>query len=319
MAQLRISDLTIEYDRSGYVVRPIEGMNQEAADGELVLVLGPSGCGKTSVLSCLAGLLTPAAGSITVGNTAVTSLKGEGLTKFRRNGVGIVFQAFNLIASLTTLENVMAPLLLARVGRGTARRRAEELLARVGMEDRMAHRPEELSGGQQQRVAIARALVHNPPLILADEPTAHLDFIQVEEVLSLLREIAAPGRLVVVATHDDRFRPLADRVVDLTPKVTAAQTAEQRVRLEAGEILFRQGDNPDLVYVVERGRVEAFRELADGSEEHQADVGQGEYFGELGPLLGLPRAATVRAYEPTVLTGYGPQAFRAWQASRKHG
>ena len=181
----------------------------------------------------------------------------------------------------------------------------------------MAHRPKELSGGQQQRVAIARALVHNPPLILADEPTAHLDFMQVEEVLRLLREIAAPGRLVVVATHDDRFRPLADRVIDLTPKVTAAETAEKKVRLEAGEILFRQGANPDLVYVVESGRVEAFRERADGSEEHQADVGPGEYFGELGPLLGLPRAATVRAYEPTMLTGYGPQAFRAWQASRK--
>ncbi len=168
-------------------------------------------------------------------------------------------------------------------------------------------------------MAIARALVHDPPLIVADEPTAHLDFVQVEEVLTLLREIAAPGRLVVVATHDDRFRPLADRVIDLTPRSAAADDAEREVSLGAGEILFRQGDAPDLVYEVKSGVIEVFRERADGSEEPRAEFGPGEYFGELGPMLALPRSATARARESSVLTGYGPQAFRNRRAGRQEG
>ena len=315
-SELRISDLTIEYTRSGYVVRPIDGLDAEAGDGELVLLLGPSGCGKTTALSCLAGLLTPARGEITVGETEVTTLQGRELTEYRRHGVGIVFQAFNLVPSLTTLENVMAPLRIAGVGRAAARDRAEELLGRVALQERTGHRPDELSGGQQQRVAIARALVHDPPLIVADEPTAHLDYVQVEEVLQLLREIAAPGRLVVVATHDDRFRPLADRVIDLTPRVDVAEDEERHVMLAPDEVLFRQGADPDYVYVVRSGAIEVFRERADGSEEPRAEFAAGEYFGELGPLLGLSRSATARAREQTELTGYGPQAFRRWQASR---
>jgi putative ABC transport system ATP-binding protein len=317
MAELRISNLTIEYTRSGYVVRPIEDLDARASDGELVLLLGPSGCGKTTLLSCIAGLLTPARGRIHVGERDVTALEGGGLTDFRRSSVGIVFQAFNLVASLTVRENVMAPLRMAGVSRRTARRRADELLERVALKDRVDHRPDELSGGQQQRVAIARALVHDPPLIVADEPTAHLDYVQVEEVLRLLREIASPGRLVVVATHDDRFRPLADRVIDLTPQAPAEDEPAHTLTLAAGELLFRQGDDSDLVYVVERGQVEAYRERPDGSEDLRALFGPGEYFGELGPLLSLPRSASVRAIETTLLTSYGPQAFRAWQAARK--
>jgi putative ABC transport system ATP-binding protein len=319
MTELRVSELTIEYNRSGYVVRPIDGLDAQASDGELVLLLGPSGCGKTTLLSCMAGLLTPARGTIRVGSTEVTELDGSPLTEFRRRSVGIVFQAFNLVASLTVRENVMAPLRLAGTPRRAARHRAEELLELVALGNRMDHRPDELSGGQQQRVAIARALVHDPPLILADEPTAHLDYVQVEEILRLLREIASPGRLVVVATHDDRFRPLADRVFDLTPQAPAEDEPAQALTLAAGELLFRQGDRSDLVYVIERGQVEAFGERADGSEELRAIYGEGEYFGELGPLLSIPRTASVRATETTVLTSYGPQAFRAWQATRANG
>lgn len=314
-SELKISDLTIEYSRSGYVVRPIERLNAEAEDGELVLLLGPSGCGKTTVLSCLAGLLAPAEGRISVGETNVTELEGAKLTDYRRYGVGIIFQAFNLVPSLTTIENVMTPLRLAGVPRSQARDRAEELLARVALSERLDHRPDELSGGQQQRVAIARSLVHDPPLIVADEPTAHLDYVQVEEVLKLLREIAAPGRLVVVATHDDRFRPLADRVLDLAPRVKADGDEQLNVVLDAGDILFRQGEDPDFVYVVRTGSIDVFMEREDGGEEHRARFGPNEYFGELGPLLGLARSATARASERSELTGYGPQAFRRWQSS----
>ena len=320
---LQIDHLTIEYTRGGYKVRAIDDMVLEAEDGELVLLLGPSGCGKTTVLSCMAGLLTPTKGKIRLGETAVTELEGAELTEFRRYSVGIIFQSFNLIPSLTARENVMAPMRLAGSHRGNAKRRAEQLLERVGLTDRMEHRPAALSGGQQQRVAVARALVHDPLLIVADEPTAHLDYIQVEEVLQLLREIASPGRLVVVATHDDRFRPLADRVIDMTPRAVAEGTKEVTVELKQGEILFHHGDAPDFVYVIESGGIEAFRELADGSEEPQASFGPGEYFGELGPMLNLPRSATARATSETVLRGYGPQAFRARQytltGGRKQG
>ena len=313
MPGLRITNLTIEYVQGGYAVKPIDGMTTEAHDGELVILLGPSGSGKTTLLSCLAGLLTPAAGTIHVGETSVTALEGADLADYRRHGVGIVFQAFNLIPSLTARENVAAPLQLAGVGRADANARATELLARVGLEQRMRHRPGELSGGQQQRVAIARALVHDAPLIVADEPTAHLDFVQVEEVLSLIRELAVSGKLVVVATHDGRFSALADRVIDLTPPSTREDIATRRVELHPGEILFEQGDVSDLVYEVESGTMELFRRQVDGGEDLLARRGPGTYFGEIGPLLGLPRAASARAREPTLLTGYGRQEFRRRQ------
>ena len=312
---LEISDLVIEYSQGGYVVRPIDGLQFTAGDGELVILLGPSGSGKTTLLSCLASLLRPSAGTIRVGGIDVTRLTGSELEQYRRGTVGIVFQAFNLVPSLTARENVAAPLRLAGVRSREAHGRADALLARVGMSDRAGHLPSRLSGGQQQRVAIARALVHDPPLIIADEPTAHLDYVQVEEILGLIRELAAPGRLVVVATHDDRFNPLADRVVDLTPRRAAEESAEHDVDLETGQRLFAQGEPSDLIYVVELGEIELFRSLADGGEEILSRRGPGGWFGEMGPMLGLPRSASARATAPSRVTGYGLQEFRRWRAS----
>jgi putative ABC transport system ATP-binding protein len=310
MADLEISDLTVEYASGGYVVRPIDSLNLHAASGELVLLLGPSGCGKTTLLSVLAGILTPTSGSIRFGETKVSGLGGEELTEYRRRTVGIVFQAFNLIPSLSALENVEAPLLAARSANGSARERARSLLDRVGLSDRTHHRPGDLSGGQQQRVAIARALAYDPPLLLADEPTAHLDYIQVESVLRIIRELARPGRLVVVATHDDRIVPLADRVIELAPKTNLADGAPQHIELAAGEVLFEQGSRGDRVYVVERGEISLVRQCADASEEPLDVVGAGGYFGELAPMLGYPRAATARARTAAVVTGYTVRDFR---------
>jgi putative ABC transport system ATP-binding protein len=319
MTGLRITDLTIEYTQGGYIVRPIDRLNVTAHDGELVILLGPSGSGKTTLLSCLSALLTPAAGTIYVGDVDVTALRGQGLADYRRHQVGIVFQAFNLIPSLTARENVAAPLRLAGARRQEANGRAEELLARVGLSDRMDHRPGQLSGGQQQRAAIARALVHEPPLVVADEPTAHLDYMQVEDVLILIRDLAAPGRLVVVATHDDRFSPLADRVVELVPRKDEPEPEVRRVLLEAGEIVFEQGEVSDLVYVVEEGLVEIFRRRADGGEEVMVEHGPGAYFGEIGPLLRLPRTASARAKVSSRLTGLGPREFRRWSGDEASG
>jgi putative ABC transport system ATP-binding protein len=309
---MTIEDLTIQYTRGDYVVRPIDGMYAAAGDGELVILLGPSGSGKTTLLSCLSGLLRPAGGKITVRGTEVTALSGERLQHYRRHSVGVIFQAFNLIPSLNARENVAAPLRLAGVGRRPANQRADRLLAEVGLDERAGHRPAEMSGGQQQRVAIARALVHDPPMIVADEPTAHLDYVAVEEILMLIRGLASPGRLVVVATHDARFTPLADRVIDLSPARAAGAAEKRTVELVAGEVLFEQGDPSDLVYLVDSGSVEVFRVDPTGAETVLATIPAGGYFGEIGPLLGLPRSASVRAAEPTRLTGMGSRGFRRW-------
>jgi putative ABC transport system ATP-binding protein len=159
-------------------------------------------------------------------------------------------------------------------------------------------------------VAIARALAHDPPLILADEPTAHLDYVQCEIVLTLLRELAGGGRTIVIATHDDRLLPLADRVVELTPRFEGTDR-QGTVALAAGEVLFRQGDASDVVYLIEAGELEVVRELADGTSSTLTVLGPGRYIGELGPLLGLQRSATARAISDSTLQVLSPQAFRA--------
>ncbi|HEY5149214.1 MAG TPA: ATP-binding cassette domain-containing protein [Mycobacterium sp.] len=310
MADLRIKDLVVEYAKGEYRVRPIDGLSLDVSEGSLAILLGPSGCGKTTLLSCLGGILSPSAGRIEFGDIDLTKLEERELSHYRRNTVGIVFQAFNLVSSLTALENVMVPLRAARVPRREAHKRAEELLDRVGLAHRMGHRPGDLSGGQQQRVAVARAIALDPPLILADEPTAHLDYIQVEEVLRLIRELASGERVVVVATHDTRMLPLADRVVELMPHIAYTEHEPDRVELQAGETLFEQGTMGDCIYVVSEGELEIIRELASGGEEVLKVAGPGDYFGEMGPVFGLPRSATVRALTAATVVGYTVQAFR---------
>ena len=319
MAAVTVTDLTIEYSSGGYAVRPIAGLNLDVGDGELVLLLGASGCGKTTLLSALASLLRPTSGSIRVGQTEVVALTGRELTAYRRTGVGVVFQAFNLIPSLTALDNVAMPMWVTGTPARQARRRATEALERVGLGDRLQHRPQQLSGGQAQRVAIARALVHDPPLVLADEPTAHLDYIQVESVLTLLRQLAAPGRVIVIATHDERLLPIADHVVQLTPGAVADTAPARAVELADGEVLFHQGEAGTRIFVVEQGAVELRRTLTAGGYEVLATSGPGDYFGELAPTFGLPRAATAIAKGPTVLTSHSLASFRELLDTRGDG
>jgi putative ABC transport system ATP-binding protein len=320
MPELAVRDLVVEYTTGGdYKVRPIDGLDLELDAGSLALILGPSGCGKTTLLSCLGGILTPTSGSIRFGDVEVTGLAGAALTDYRRHTVGIVFQGFNLVPSLTALENVAVPLRAVGSARKQAHERAEELLDMVGLSDRVGHRPGNLSGGQQQRVAVARALALDPPLILADEPTAHLDFIQVEEILRLIRHLAQGERVVVVSTHDSRMIPLADEVVEMVPVLKAEDRPPERVELAAGEVLFRQGDRGELIYILEDGRIEILREHADGREELLRLLSPGEFFGEMSPILGLPRTATARANGPVVLTAYTTRVFREKVSSNAVG
>jgi putative ABC transport system ATP-binding protein len=308
---LEVADLTVEYSSGGYKVRPLNGFNLQMEGKQLGLLLGASGCGKSTLLSALAGLLRPVSGSIRVDGTEVVGMTGKALNSYRQRSVGVVFQGFNLIPSLTARENIELVCRTAGTSRTAARQRAEHLLEMVDLADRMRHRPGSMSGGQQQRVAIARALALNPPVILADEPTASLDYIQVEGVLNILRQLADSDRTVLISTHDDRLLPLADRIIEMSPRADpASATAEQR-NLADREILFRQGDPGALVYTVDSGLVQLLRERDDGSEEIVGEIGPGDYFGELAPMFRLPRSATARASGATVVTGLPITQFRA--------
>jgi len=309
---LVVTDVVKEYAGAGYVVRPLDGLSFTAHAGQLVVLLGPSGSGKSTLLSCLGGMLSPTSGSIRLGDVEVTGLSGRSLNDYRRASVGFVFQGFNLVPSLTALENVAMPLLVTRAcPRREAMARAEERLVEVGLADRLDHRPGALSGGQQQRVAVARGLVTDPALLIADEPTANLDHVQAESVIRLLRELRAQGRIIVVSTHDARMVPIADQVVQMASHGAEPEADVATVEHAAGEVVFRQNDHADLVYVIESGRVEVYRELADGGEESLVTLDQGKYFGELGALLGFPRSASVRAVTDVVLTALAPNEFRA--------
>jgi len=314
MTTLTLRDVTIEYSSGGYVVRPIHGLDLDVRDGELVLLLGASGCGKTTLLSALAALLTPARGSVHLDDTEVTALSGKALAEYRRRTVGVVYQAFNLIPSLNALDNTAVAAWNAGIKGRAGRERAREVLESLGLGDRLKHRPSDLSGGQQQRVAIARALCMDPPLLLADEPTAHLDELQVEGVLRLLRDAACPGRAVVVATHDDRLLPLADQVIELTPRRRPTHREPEQRTLTAGELLFAQGDEGDVAYMVESGEIHLLRERSDGGEELVQRAGPGHYFGELAPLFGMRRTATARAAVDSVVNSFTPHDLRTAMA-----
>lgn len=310
MAALTVSDLTVEFVHDGYAVRPLDGLSFAGDAGEIAVLLGPSGCGKTTLLSCLGGILTPTSGSIRLGDLDVTSLRGRELESYRRDRVGFVFQAFNLVPSLTARENVAMPLMLTGRSRADAMARADELLAAVGLAERADHKPAKLSGGQQQRVAVARGLAGDPQLLLADEPTANLDHIQAEAIIGLLRDLRSQGRTIVISTHDARLVPIADRIVRMVAPHDEVDEGPHPVSFASGASIFEQDDPSDLVYVIDDGEVDIVRVLVGGDEERLARLGPGQYFGELGPLLGFGRSASARAVGEVRATAYGPRQFR---------
>jgi putative ABC transport system ATP-binding protein len=209
--------LTKEFGTGAARVRALRGIDLQVRLGELTLLVGPSGCGKTTLISIIAGLLEPTAGTVTVLGTDLGALSDRQKVAFRGQHIGFVFQQYNLLPALTAAENVAVPLLIARVPRRTALARAEAVLESVGLGERTRSLPSQLSGGQQQRVAIARALVHEPRLLVCDEPTAALDAQAGHNVLELLREVAVqPNRAVVVVTHDSRVFPFGDRIIHVS-------------------------------------------------------------------------------------------------------
>jgi putative ABC transport system ATP-binding protein len=200
---IELTEVTRVY-RSGRSpgVSAVAGLSATIADGTAVLIEGPSGSGKTTLLSLIGCMTRPTAGRITVAGCDVTRLPEERLAEVRRRLIGFVFQNHNLIRKASALENVMIPAVPRREVRADPRRAARDLLARFGLADRADERVERLSGGERQRVAIARALINDPPIVIADEPTAHLDAMAAHAVLGLVSELLAAGKTVVVASHD---------------------------------------------------------------------------------------------------------------------
>lgn len=205
-------DLVRGHRHGAHVVPALRGVSLRIAEGELVAVTGPSGSGKSTLLHVLGGLDVPDEGRVVIAGHTLGALSDDALTVFRRRRIGVVFQAYNLLPTLTAAENVALPLLLDDVPRRAIDARVAEALKAVGMLARRSHRPAELSGGEQQRIAVARALVVEPALILADEPTGSLDSRTAAEVLDLFREAArARGRTILMVTHDRDAAAVADR------------------------------------------------------------------------------------------------------------
>ncbi|MFD9723913.1 ABC transporter ATP-binding protein [Streptomyces sp. NPDC059072] len=219
-AAVELRGVRREYGRGAATVQALRGIDLSLPRGSFTAVMGPSGSGKSTFLQCAAGLDLPTAGSVRLGGTEITGLDENELTELRRSRLGFVFQAFNLLPSLTVEQNVLLPMRLA--GGRQDRARAADLLARVGLEGKGGRRPAELSGGQQQRVAIARALVTRPDVVFADEPTGALDTTTAAEVLGLLRSaVDSLGATIVMVTHDPAAAAHADQVLFLADGLIA--------------------------------------------------------------------------------------------------
>jgi putative ABC transport system ATP-binding protein len=215
-AAVRVRGVTKEFGTGGSLTRALRGVDLDVPYGELLILAGPSGCGKTTLVSIVAGTLEPSDGEVVVLGKDLVAMSNGRKVKFRRENVGFVFQSYNLLPSLTAAENAAVPLVASGTPWPTALQKAGALLDKLGLGNHINKLPRQLSGGQQQRVAIARALVHEPRLLLCDEPTAALDGKSGQAVMGLLRDLAVhPDRAAIVVTHDPRVYAYADRVAHM--------------------------------------------------------------------------------------------------------
>jgi len=309
----------------------------EVREGEIVIMTGPSGSGKTTLLTLVGTLRTVMEGSLKVaGHELLAATPGQ-IRQVRRE-LGFIFQAHNLFESLSAFENVRMALELFDYSPRDMRERIVQILTRLGLGDHIYKKPGKLSGGQKQRVAVARGLVHNPRVVLADEPTAALDEASSREVVTLFQEIAREqGTTIVLVTHDNRILDVADRIVNMVEgrirsDVLVEEASAIAVFLKecelfnqlssssltdiadkmvpekhpAGTEIIRQGDVGDNFYLIRGGEVDV---IVDG-EDHRGSMGEGEFFGEAALITGNPRNATIRAKTDVVLYALGKDDFR---------
>jgi putative ABC transport system ATP-binding protein len=227
---LEARGLAKTYDTGGAEVLALRGVDLSIRRGEFVAIMGPSGCGKSTLLNLLAGLDRPTAGEVRLDGERIDQVSEAELARLRRRRIGFVFQFFNLMPTLSVVENVELPLLLVGRRRRDARRSATDLLTELGIGDKRDAAPVQLSGGQQQRVALARALANTPDVVLGDEPTGNLDSAAARDVLGLLRGARDRGQTLLVATHDSRVAAAADRVITLRDGLVVDETALEAAR-----------------------------------------------------------------------------------------
>jgi putative ABC transport system ATP-binding protein len=225
---IQIRDLTRVYQMGAETVQALRGVTLEIRRNEYVAIMGPSGSGKSTMMNLIGCLDTPTSGEYWLNGQEVSRMPDDALARVRNREIGFVFQTFNLLPRASALQNVELPLVYGGVSARERRQRAKAALTRVGLADRMLHRPNELSGGQRQRVAIARALVNDPAILLADEPTGNLDSTTSEEIMRVFERLHAQGQTVIMVTHEAEIAAHADRVVQLKDGRVASDSPNQR-------------------------------------------------------------------------------------------
>lgn len=309
--------------------------------GEIVIMTGPSGSGKTTLLTLIGTLRTVQEGSLKILGEELNGMSQSGLTNIRKK-IGFIFQAHNLFGSLTAYQNVRMSTELAGMQGADVKPKIEQMLTRLGLGQRVHYKPKSLSGGQKQRVAIARGLIHNPRIVLADEPTAALDEESGREAVSLLREMADREKCtVLIVTHDNRILDVADRIInmvaghikndsdvhqtekvceflrkteffaDLTPRTLAELANNIAVRrFESGDRIVTEGEEGHEFFMITEGKVNISK-ADDGGEKSITQLDAGSYFGEVALIKDQPRNASVTASEPTTCYVLDRQEFRA--------
>ena len=336
---VRVRALNHYFGRAENRKRVLSDNNLDLFPGEIIIMTGPSGSGKTTLLTLIGALRSVQEGSVMSLGWNLGELNPRQLVEVRR-GIGFIFQGHNLFDSLSARENVNMAIELSLGDRRERDRRAIEMLRRVGLGERMEHKPQFLSGGQKQRVAVARALVNRPKLILADEPTAALDKDSGRDVVNLLKSLAVEEQAtIVIVTHDPRILDVADRILNLVdgrivsdvavkeavkfaeflsrsplfasqPPVMLAEFSERMKveRFAAGEVIIRQGEVGDKFYIIQSGEVEVSG-VKDGARFSGVILKEGDFFGEVALLTGEPRNATVTARGAVELLTLGKEHF----------
>ncbi len=282
--------------------------------GEFVAVIGKSGSGKSTLVNMITGIDRPTSGQVLVGDTAVEKLSEGKLAEWRGRNIGVIFQFFQLLPTLTVIENVMLPMDFCHMYSMRERRdRAMYLLEQVGVADHAFKLPSAVSGGEQQRVAIARALANDPPILAADEPTGNLDSKTAESVFRLFERQVEAGKTILMVTHDRDLSRRASRTLMLSdgeiieeylvqtfPSLTEQELIKatrhlQRKSYAPGSVVLREGAQPDSFYIITKGQIEVLVEASDGDRMVVSRMGRGQYFGEIELLRGGANIATIRA------------------------
>ena len=225
-ALVEIRDMCKVYNPGENEVRALDHVDVSIKEGEFVAIIGQSGSGKSTLMNMLGCLDVPTSGTYMLHGKDVSHLEDDELSDIRNKEIGFIFQGFNLIPNLTALENVELPLIYRGVGKRKRMQLSEEALTKVGLKDRMEHKPAEMSGGQQQRVAIARAIAQAPPIILADEPTGNLDSGSTAEIMQIMKDLHKEGRTVILITHDNEIAARAERIIKIKDGRIESDTAE---------------------------------------------------------------------------------------------